>query len=56
VAKPADAKDLKSFSRQRECGFDSHPGHQENKRLARSPSEERRLWKQQTHPADGMLG
>jgi hypothetical protein len=29
VAKPADAKDLKSFSRQRECGFDSHPGHQQ---------------------------
>src|ERR1700677_4756730 len=28
VAKPADAKDLKSFARQRECGFDSHPGHQ----------------------------
>jgi outer membrane protein assembly factor BamB len=28
VAKPADAKDLKSFSRQRECGFKSHPGHQ----------------------------
>ena len=24
----ADATDLKSFSRQRECGFDSHPGHQ----------------------------
>ena len=28
VAKLADAKDLKSFSRQRECGFDSRPGHQ----------------------------
>lgn len=27
VAKPADAKDLKSFSRQRECGFESRPGH-----------------------------
>ena len=28
VAKPADAKDLKSFSPQGECGFDSRPGHQ----------------------------
>jgi hypothetical protein len=28
VAKSADAKDLKSFFRQRECGFKSHPGHQ----------------------------
>src|SRR5690349_3937085 len=28
VAKSADAKDLKSFSRQRECGFNSRPGHQ----------------------------
>jgi LacI family transcriptional regulator len=28
VAKSADAKDLKSFSRQRECGFKSRPGHQ----------------------------
>ena len=28
VAKLVDAKDLKSFSRQRECGFDSRPGHQ----------------------------
>ena len=27
VAKSADAKDLKSFFRQRECGFKSHPGH-----------------------------
>jgi hypothetical protein len=27
VAKSADAKDLKSFSWQRECGFKSHPGH-----------------------------
>jgi hypothetical protein len=27
VAKPADAKDLKSFSPQGECGFKSHPGH-----------------------------
>lgn len=29
VAKSADAKDLKSFFRQRECGFKSHPGHQD---------------------------
>ena len=28
MAKSADAKDLKSFFRQRECGFKSHPGHQ----------------------------
>ena len=28
VAKSADAKDLKSFFRQRECGFKSRPGHQ----------------------------
>jgi hypothetical protein len=28
VAKLADAKDLKSFFRQRECGFKSRPGHQ----------------------------
>ncbi len=28
VAKLADAKDLKSFSPQGECGFNSHPGHQ----------------------------
>src|SRR6266850_6804571 len=28
VAKSADAKDLKSFSPQGECGFKSHPGHQ----------------------------
>ena len=27
MAKLADAKDLKSFSRQRECGFKSRPGH-----------------------------
>ncbi len=27
VAKSADAKDLKSFFRQRECGFKSRPGH-----------------------------
>jgi hypothetical protein len=30
VAKSADAKDLKSFSWQRECGFKSHPGHHIN--------------------------
>ena len=28
VAKLADARDLKSLFRQRECGFKSHPGHQ----------------------------
>ena len=28
VAKSADAKDLKSFSPQGECGFKSRPGHQ----------------------------
>jgi ActR/RegA family two-component response regulator len=28
VAKPADAKDLKSFGGQPPCGFKSHPGHQ----------------------------
>jgi NAD(P)-dependent dehydrogenase (short-subunit alcohol dehydrogenase family) len=28
VAKSADARDLKSLFRQRECGFKSHPGHQ----------------------------
>ena len=28
VAKSADAKDLKSFFRQRKCGFNSRPGHQ----------------------------
>jgi hypothetical protein len=28
VAKSADAKDLKSFFPQGECGFKSHPGHQ----------------------------
>ncbi len=27
VAKSADAKDLKSFFAQAECGFKSHPGH-----------------------------
>ena len=27
VAKPADAKDLKSFPRQRGCGFECRPGH-----------------------------
>ncbi len=27
VAKSADAKDLKSFFAQAECGFNSHPGH-----------------------------
>jgi hypothetical protein len=27
VAKSADATDLKSVFRQRECGFKSHPGH-----------------------------
>jgi hypothetical protein len=27
VAKSADAKDLKSFFRQRKCGFNSRPGH-----------------------------
>jgi hypothetical protein len=27
VAKSADATDLKSVFRQRECGFNSHPGH-----------------------------
>jgi hypothetical protein len=34
VAKSADAKDLKSFFRQRECGFKSHPGHQAIVRIA----------------------
>ena len=33
VAKSADAKDLKSFFRQRECGFKSHPGHHINSLL-----------------------
>ncbi len=33
MAKQADAKDLKSFSWQRECGFDSHPGHHYNREL-----------------------
>ncbi len=28
VAKSADAKDLKSFFAQAECGFKSRPGHQ----------------------------
>ena len=28
MAKSADARDLKSLFRQRECGFKSHPGHQ----------------------------
>ena len=28
VAKSADATDLKSVFRQRECGFNSRPGHQ----------------------------
>ena len=30
MAKSADAKDLKSFSPQGECGFKSRPGHQPN--------------------------
>src|SRR5579862_3081337 len=30
VAKSADAKDLKSVFRQRECGFKSRPGHHTN--------------------------
>ena len=34
VAKQADAKDLKSFFRQRKCGFDSRPGHHHCKRAA----------------------
>ena len=33
MAKSADATDLKSVFRQRECGFKSRPGHQENKAL-----------------------
>jgi integrase/recombinase XerD len=33
VAKSADAKDLKSFFRQRECGFKSRPGHHRIKPL-----------------------
>ena len=28
VAKSVDARDLKSLFRQRECGFESHPGYQ----------------------------
>src|SRR5437773_2872719 len=46
VAKSADAKDLKSFSPQGECGFKSRPGHQlaeqANPRLGWAHSIERR--------------
>jgi hypothetical protein len=34
VVELVDTKDLKSFSRQRECGFDSRPGHHHFKGLA----------------------
>src|SRR5215467_14241986 len=46
VAKSADAKDLKSFSRQRECGFKSRPGHQQPSRYCpASPlTDNRRAW------------
>ena len=37
VAKSADAKDLKSFSPQGECGFKSRPGHQSRSSRSTNP-------------------
>jgi hypothetical protein len=39
VAKSADAKDLKSFSPQGECGFKSRPGHQRNHHFHHAPKQ-----------------
>jgi SAM-dependent methyltransferase len=51
VAKLADAKDLKSFSAQAECGFKSRPGHQEKNAQA-----EPRLSSGHDSPYDAIAG